>query len=140
MNLAHPLFSSRLRFHSVLLAALLLLVPRANAQNWVLVWSDEFNGPAGPFTPTSPDNQWWTFETGHGIFGTGEIEFMVDDGTTSFLDGNGNLVIKTYQWRTTVPSRTKSSGPFMGSVTPMPVLVDTLTPTHRSFRIFTFTA
>ncbi len=78
-------------------AALLLLAPLASAQtNWVLVWSDEFNGPAGPFTPTSSNNQFWTFETGQGVFGTGEIEDMISDGTTSFLDGNGNLVIKTY--------------------------------------------
>ncbi|HEY6307863.1 MAG TPA: malectin domain-containing carbohydrate-binding protein [Candidatus Angelobacter sp.] len=77
--------------------ALVLLVSGASAQtNWVLVWSDEFNGPAGPFTPTSPNNQFWSFETGQGVFGTGEIEDMISDGTTSFLDGNGHLVIKTY--------------------------------------------
>jgi beta-glucanase (GH16 family) len=80
-----------------LLAAFVLLAPFASAQtNWVLVWSDEFNGPAGPFTPTSSNNQFWTFETGKGVFGTGEIEDMISDGTTSFLDGNGHLVIKTY--------------------------------------------
>jgi beta-glucanase (GH16 family) len=78
-------------------AAFLLLAPWASAQtNWVLVWSDEFNGPAGPFTPTSANNQFWTFETGKGVFGTGEIEQMVNDGSTSFLDGNGHLVIKTF--------------------------------------------
>src|SRR5258708_27582006 len=80
----------------LLITALLLLAPLASAQNWVLVWSDEFNGPAGPFTPTSSNNQFWTFETGTGVFGTGEIEDMISDGTTSYLDGNGHLVIKTY--------------------------------------------
>jgi beta-glucanase (GH16 family) len=81
----------------LLAAAILLLAPMAGAQtNWVLVWSDEFNGPAGPFTPTSSNNQFWTFDTGQGVFGTGEVEDMISDGTTSFLDGNGNLVIKTY--------------------------------------------
>jgi beta-glucanase (GH16 family) len=81
----------------LLLAATVFLLAPAGAQtNWVLVWSDEFNGPAGPFTPTSSNNQRWTFETGKGVFGTGEIEDMIDDGTTSFLDGNGNLIIKTY--------------------------------------------
>jgi beta-glucanase (GH16 family) len=78
-------------------AALLVLAGTANAQNWTLVWSDEFNGPAGPFTPTSSNNQFWTFETGQGVFGTGEIEDMISDGTTSYLDGNGHLVIKTYK-------------------------------------------
>ena len=81
----------------LLLAGLLLLAPLARAQNWTLVWSDEFNGSAGPFTPTSDNNQWWTFDTGHGIFGTGEIEYMIADGTTSYLDGNGHLVIQTYK-------------------------------------------
>ena len=81
----------------LILAGLLLLALPARAQtNWVLVWSDEFNGPAGVFTPTSSNNQFWTFETGQGVFGTGEIEDMISDGTTSFLDGNGHLVIKTY--------------------------------------------
>ncbi|HXB22098.1 MAG TPA: hypothetical protein VNV88_11985, partial [Candidatus Solibacter sp.] len=85
--------SAKWRYLLFLAAAFLLLAPWASAQtNWVLVWSDEFNGPAGPFTPTSSNNQFWTFETGKGVFGTGEIEQMVSDGTTSFLDGNGNLV------------------------------------------------
>jgi len=96
MSLLSPLLCCR-SLRPVVLAGLLFLVPLANAQNWVLVWSDEFNGPAGPFTSSSANNQWWNFETGHGIFGTGEIEFMVDDGTTSFLDGDGHLVIETYK-------------------------------------------
>ncbi|HKF21136.1 MAG TPA: malectin domain-containing carbohydrate-binding protein [Candidatus Angelobacter sp.] len=86
-----------LRFLLLVAVAVFVLAPLAHTQtNWVLVWSDEFNGPAGPFTPTSSNNQFWTFETGQGVFGTGEIEDMISDGTTSFLDGNGHLVIKTY--------------------------------------------
>src|SRR5215469_5030273 len=89
--------SASLRFMLLVAAAVFALMPLAGAQtNWVLVWSDEFNGAAGPFTPTSSNNQFWTFETGQGVFGTGEIEDMISDGTTSFLDGNGHLVIKTY--------------------------------------------
>ena len=82
-----------------IVAAFLLLAPLASAQvqNWgTPVFADEFNGAAGVFTPTSGNNQFWTFETGQGVFGTGEIEDMISDGTTSFLDGNGHLVIKTY--------------------------------------------
>src|SRR5579859_4704501 len=82
-----------------LVAVFLLLTPLANAQvqNWgTPVFADEFNGAAGVFTPTSSNNQFWTFDTGKGVFGTGEIEDMIDDGTTSYLDGNGHLVIKTY--------------------------------------------
>jgi beta-glucanase (GH16 family) len=80
-------------------AVLLVAPPLAIGQvpNWgTPVFSDEFNGSAGVFTPTSSNNQFWNFETGQGVFGTGEIEDMISDGTTSFLDGNGNLVIKTY--------------------------------------------
>src|SRR6266852_3462173 len=82
-----------------IVAAFLLLAPLASAQvqNWgTPVFADEFNGAAGVFTPTSSNNQFWTFDTGQGVFGTGEIEDMISDGTTSFLDGNGHLVIKTY--------------------------------------------
>jgi len=92
----------------------LLLAPLAHAQTWNLVWSDEFNGPAGPFTPTSSENHYWTFETGH-ISGTGEIETMLDDGTTSYLDGDGHLVIKTYQVGSNYYSarfKTQLNGPF----------------------------
>jgi beta-glucanase (GH16 family) len=86
-----------MRWLLLLLIVILGLAPAASAQpNWVQIWSDEFNGPAGPFTPTSSNNQFWTFETGKGVFGTGEIEDMISDGTTSFLDGNGHLIIKTY--------------------------------------------
>jgi beta-glucanase (GH16 family) len=96
-------------------AALLILAGSANAQNWTLVWSDEFNGPAGPFTPASSNNQFWTFETGQGVFGTGEIEDMISDGTTSYLDGNGHLVIKTYKSGSTYYSariKTQLNGSF----------------------------
>jgi hypothetical protein len=31
------------------------------------------------FTPTSCNNRWWTFDTGQGIFGAVEIEYMIDD-------------------------------------------------------------
>src|SRR5258708_7422942 len=78
--------------------AVALIVPilPLGAQNWTLVWSDEFNGSPAPFTPTSSNNSWWSFDTGTG-FGTGEIETMLSDGTTTYLDGNGHLVIKTYK-------------------------------------------
>src|SRR5258707_13549651 len=110
-----PVFTFAVCRYLLLITAFLLLAPLASAQNWVLVWSDEFNGPAGPFTPTSSNNQFWTFETGTGVFGTGEIEDMISDGTTSFLDGNGNLVIKTYKSGSTYYSarfKTKVTGSF----------------------------
>ena len=106
----------RALFLLALAALLLLAIPlQAQVQNWTLAWSDEFNGAAGPFTPTSSNNQWWTFDTGQGVFGTGEIEDMISDGTTSYLDGNGHLVIKTYQSGSTYYSariKTKVNGGF----------------------------
>src|SRR5713226_6195699 len=68
--------------------ALALPLP-LHAQTWALAWSDEFDGPAG----SGPDPSKWTFDIGTG-FGTGEIEHMTDSRDNSYLDGNGNLVIK----------------------------------------------
>src|SRR5260370_11871299 len=82
-----------------IVAAFLLLAPLASAQvqNWgTPVFADESNGAAGVFTPTRRHNQFWRFDTGQGVFGTRESEDRISDGTTSFLDGNGHLVIKTY--------------------------------------------
>ncbi len=86
-----------------LLPALLvvLLSAAASAQNpWHLVWSDEFNGPAGSI-PSSSD---WNFERGWGPKGNHEIEFYCrptdNDGPcdtqhpNAVLDGQGHLVIQ----------------------------------------------
>jgi beta-glucanase (GH16 family) len=64
--------------------------------DWVLVWSDEFDGPAG----TRPNPNVWKFEVGDGalnnIVGWGNSEFQYYTGSAenSFMDGNGNLVIR----------------------------------------------
>src|ERR1700722_4260300 len=66
--------------------------PPATAPAWKLVWSDEFNGPAG----AAVDSSKWTLETGGGGFGNNELEYY-----TSRLENasqqNGNLVIKAVQ-------------------------------------------
>jgi beta-glucanase (GH16 family) len=54
------------------------------------VWVDDFNGPAG----TSPSGSNWRFDTGQGIFGTGEIETMTSSTNNVFLDGQGNLHLR----------------------------------------------
>lgn len=69
------------------------------AQNWTLVWSDEFNGPAGSY----PDSSKWTYDTGGGGWGNNEEEVYCAPGSNlspcstmkpnAVLDGNGNLVI-----------------------------------------------
>jgi beta-glucanase (GH16 family) len=65
---------------------------------WVLVWSDEFNGPAN----TGVDSNKWIYDTGNGYgcpgcpsnWGTGEVESMSSSTDNVYLDGSGHLVIK----------------------------------------------
>jgi beta-glucanase (GH16 family) len=60
-----------------------------------LVWSDEFDDPAG--TVPNPDN--WGYEIGDGAlngiegWGNSELQYYTDDPANAVTDGNGNLVI-----------------------------------------------
>ncbi len=73
-----------------------------NAQSWTLVWSDEFNGPAGSY----PDSSKWTYDVGGGGWGNNEEEVYCAAGSTTapcttampnaVLDGNGKLVISAW--------------------------------------------
>jgi hypothetical protein len=56
---------------------------------WTSVWTDTFNGAAGSGVDTSA----WKYNTGTGVFGTGEIETMTDSPSNVYLDGSGNLNI-----------------------------------------------
>jgi beta-glucanase (GH16 family) len=56
---------------------------------WTRVWSDTFNGAAG----RGVDPSAWKYNTGTGIFGTGEIETMTNSTSNVHLDGHGNLNI-----------------------------------------------
>ncbi len=64
--------------------------------DWVLVWSDEFNGPAG----ARPNPNVWKFELGDGAlnnivgWGNSEFQYYTNSADNSFMDGNGNLVIR----------------------------------------------
>src|SRR6516164_9025603 len=54
-----------------ILVLFLGFVPLAAGQSWTLIWSDEFDGPAGP-----PDASNWKFETGNNNgWGNAELEF-----------------------------------------------------------------
>lgn len=55
----------------------------------VLVWSDEFDGPAG--APPNPSS--WTHEIGGGGWGNEELQYYTDRTDNASLDGAGNLVI-----------------------------------------------
>jgi beta-glucanase (GH16 family) len=63
--------------------------PWREGGGWSRVWLDDFNGPAG----TGVDRSVWKYNTGQGIFGTGEIETMTDSTSNVHLDGHGNLDI-----------------------------------------------
>src|SRR5581483_9128271 len=84
---------------SLLLAT--LFVSYASGQTtWTLVWNDEFNGARGAV----PDPSKWTYDTGGGGFGNGELEIYCAPTSNAspcsssnpniFQDGNGNLVIQ----------------------------------------------
>src|SRR5579872_4233167 len=61
-----------------------------STQGWKLVWSDEFNGPAG--SPPDPKN--WNYDLGGGGRRNGETETYTNSPQNDFQDGNGNLVIR----------------------------------------------
>jgi uncharacterized protein (TIGR03437 family) len=76
-----------------LVVPLLLLAASSYAQTtsgWKLVWSDEFNGPAG----TAPDPHNWNYDLGDGGWGNNEIETYTNSSSNVFEDGKGNLVIR----------------------------------------------
>ncbi|HUK17277.1 MAG TPA: glycoside hydrolase family 16 protein [Bryobacteraceae bacterium] len=71
----------------------LLLPALASAQiaaDWKIVWSDEFNGPAG----APPDPAKWNYDLGGGGWGNNEIENYTNSPANVFQDGQGNLVIR----------------------------------------------
>jgi beta-glucanase (GH16 family) len=89
------------RVHLLATAAVLLTALPARAQTWNLVWSDEFNGPAGTF----PDSTKWSYDVGNnGGWGNGESEFYCAAGSNAapcsaanpnaFMNGSGSLVIR----------------------------------------------
>jgi beta-glucanase (GH16 family) len=69
--------------------------PDPGPSDWSLVWSDEFDEPAG--TPPNPDN--WGYELGDGTvngipgWGNAELQYYTDSPDNAATDGLGNLVI-----------------------------------------------
>jgi beta-glucanase (GH16 family) len=84
---------------SVLLAAILLvagLSSTASAQTWTISWADEFNGTGAA---NSAD---WTYETGGGGWGNGELEYYtgpsaVPPGGLNGQQSGGNFNIQLRQ-------------------------------------------
>jgi uncharacterized protein (TIGR03437 family) len=65
-------------------------VASAQTTTWQLVWSDEFNGPAG----SPADTTKWNYDLGNGALYGNEIETYTNSTQNVFQDGNGNLVIR----------------------------------------------
>jgi beta-glucanase (GH16 family) len=69
--------------------------PDPGPGGWNLVWSDEFDEPAG--TPPDPAN--WGYELGDGAlngipgWGNSELQYYTDSPANAATDGNGNLLI-----------------------------------------------
>ena len=53
-------------------------------------FTDEFDGPAG----SAPDPSKWRYDVGGGGWGSNELQVYTSSRKNSFLDGNGNLVIR----------------------------------------------
>ena len=66
--------------------------------NWVLTWSDEFNGPDG----SSPDPAKWVVQSGGNGGGNKELEYYTSR-TRNVRQENGNLVIEATKERFTGP-------------------------------------
>jgi beta-glucanase (GH16 family) len=62
--------------------------PVSSERRWELVWSDEFDGPAGQ----SPDASKWGYDIGTD-WGNAQLEYDTDRAENVSLDGNGRLAI-----------------------------------------------
>ena len=79
--------------------------------SWRLVWSDEFDGPAGQL----PDPNNWAFDIGTD-WGNAQLEYDTDRPDNVSLDGNGNLAItarrESYLGSAYTSGRIKTQGLF----------------------------
>jgi beta-glucanase (GH16 family) len=89
--------------------------PAADASarpGWRLVWSDEFEGPAG----AAPDPGKWQHDVGGGGWGNRELEFHTARRENSALDGQGHLAItarrEAYMGREYTSARMNTAGKF----------------------------
>jgi beta-glucanase (GH16 family) len=63
--------------------------PTPPATGWTLVWSDEFEGPAGALVDATK----WRFDLGGGGWGNQELQTYTDRARNAHLSGDGSLVI-----------------------------------------------
>src|ERR1019366_7289491 len=75
---------------AIALAAVFAAASAPAQTAWQLVWSDEFNGPAG----SPPDSTKWNYNLGGGAGANNEAETYTNSPNNVFQDGQGNLVIR----------------------------------------------
>lgn len=78
---------------SLTIGLLASLSIHSQAQQWRLIWSDEFDGAAG----ASVDARKWSAEIGGRGWGNKELEYYTDSTKNAYLDGHGSLVIKALE-------------------------------------------
>ena len=80
-------------------ALAVLAAPNPASAQWTLVWSDEFNGANG----SAPDSSKWTYDTGGGGWGNGELQVYCAPGSNAspcstanpnIFQSGGQLVIR----------------------------------------------
>jgi beta-glucanase (GH16 family) len=80
--------------------------------SWTLIWSDDFDGPAG----SGPAPERWALEVGGDGWGNGESQFYTDRPDNVSLDGQGTLAItarmEDYQGRAYTSARLTTEGRF----------------------------
>lgn len=80
--------------------------------SWALVWSDEFDGPAG----TAPDPSVWVPDVGGDGWGNNQLEYDTDRVENASLDGQGRLAItairEDYEGREYTSARLTTNGTF----------------------------
>ena len=77
---------------AILLLCVANCVIAAQAQNWSLVWSDEFTQPDG----SAPDSTKWGYDVGGTGWGNNELEYYTSRTNNARIEG-GQLVIEALQ-------------------------------------------
>lgn len=86
--------------------------PPPEREGWTLVWSDEFDGPAG----SPPDPTKWVHDVGGHGWGNAQLEFDTDRVSNAAHDGEGHLVLtareEAFGGRAYTSARLKTDGTF----------------------------
>src|ERR1017187_5576208 len=101
---------------AIAFAALFAAASAPAQTSWKLLWSDEFNGPAG----SQPDATYWTYDLGNNGWGNQELENYTNAAENAHMDGLGHLDIHVENRSPGVdPSaRRKTEGLFPGEYAP----------------------